>query len=47
MWWLRVSDIAVLGAHAAIVGSTLTEAKIFKGTMFPLWSKKTAAVAAD
>ena len=43
MWWFRVSDIAVLDAHAAIVGSTLTEAKIFKGTMFSLWSRRQAS----
>ena len=37
----------MLGAHAAIVGSTPTEVEIFIWIMSPLWSKKTSVAATD
>ena len=45
--WLRTSDVAVLGAHAAFVGSTPTEIEIFIWIMSPVWSKKTSVAATD
>ena len=38
--WLRTSDVAVLGAHAATLGSNPTEVEIFIWIMSPLWSNR-------
>ena len=35
-----MSDVAVLGAHIAFVGSTHTEVEIFIWIMSPLWSER-------
>ena len=42
-----MSDVAVLGAHAVIVGSTPTEVEILMWVMSPLWSKKTSVAATE
>ena len=44
---LALQQIAVLGAHAAFMGSTPTEVEIFIWIMSPLWSKKTSVAATD
>ena len=41
---LRTSDVAVLGAHAAFVGSPPTEVEIFIWIMSPLYKKTSVAV---
>ena len=44
VYWLGTSDVAVLGAHAAFVGSPPTEVEIFIWIMSPLYKKTSVAV---